>query len=141
MFETVRLITAVAAFALTSGSVQAKPQLKTVAPKTGTLIVYRPGEYVGIVRTYAFSIDGGPRHHINAGRYMRFELPAGDHIVAHPFDITLSFGSDSQRVHISPGQTVYFQYVIHLMMGMIFEVADDQTQAKETAAGCRLQVN
>ena len=84
MFETVRLITAVAAFALTSGSVQAKPQLKTVAPKTGTLIVYRPGEYVGIVRTYAFSIDGGPRHHINAGRYMRFELPAGDHIVAHP---------------------------------------------------------
>ena len=44
-------------------------------------------------------------------------------------------------MHISPGQTVYFQYVIHLMMGMIFEVADDQTQAKETAAGCRLQVN
>jgi len=82
--NTMKTMMAVAALALATGSVQAKPQLKTVAPKTGTLIVYRPGEYVGIVRTYAFSIDGGPRHHINAGRYMRFELPAGDHIVAHP---------------------------------------------------------
>ena len=70
---------------------------------------------------------------------MRFELPAGDHVVSHRADISLSFsGSDPQLVHINPGQTLYFQYVIHYFIGMVFEVADDQAQAKETASGCAL---
>jgi hypothetical protein len=70
---------------------------------------------------------------------MQFELPAGDHILRHPFDITPNFGADSQKVHINPGQTVYFQYIIHPMMGTVFEVSEDQAEAKQTASNPKLQ--
>ena len=81
---------AVAAFALAFANVQAKPQ------PTGTLIVYRPGAYAGILRTYSFSIDNGPRHRLKNGCYMRFELPVGDHIMGRPFDITLNLGQTAK---------------------------------------------
>jgi hypothetical protein len=68
---------------------------------------------------------------------MRFELPAGNHRLWHPFDITLNFGSETQRVQIVPGQTTYFQYTIVPFMGMIFEVSEDQVEAKETVSGCK----
>jgi hypothetical protein len=128
-----KTIMAVAALTLAIGNAQAKTQ------PTGTLIVYRPGSPVGCLRSYSFSIDDGPRYRLTNGHYMRFQLPAGDHSVRHPFDWTLNFGSDTQKVHIVPGQTVYFQYVIHPMMGMVFEVSDDQVQAQQTASGCKLQ--
>ena len=50
---------AVAALCVLASGVQANPK-PTPQPKTGTLIVYRPGEYVGHARTYAFSVDNGP---------------------------------------------------------------------------------
>jgi len=125
---------AVAALALASGNAQAAPR------STGTLIVYRAGTGIaGAARTYSFSVDGGPRYKLKPGCYMRFELPAGNHSLRHPFDITLNFGSETQWVQIIPGQTVYFQYAIVPFVGMVFEVADDQVQARETASGCRLQ--
>jgi hypothetical protein len=127
------------ALALAAVNGQAKPQPKA-QPKTGTLIVYRPGEWAGLVRTYAFSIDNGPRYHLKNKSYLRFELPAGNHVVSHPVDISLGFsGPDPQNVRIAPGETVYFQYVIHPFMGMIFEVSEDQTEAKETASSCAPQ--
>jgi hypothetical protein len=95
--------------------------------------------WAGAARVYSFNIDGGPRYLLKNGYYMKFELPAGDHVVARPFDITLSFHAHSRTVHINPGQTTYFQYVHYPMMGMIFEVGEDQTEAAQTAASCRYE--
>ena len=114
-----------------------KPSAKI--PPIGTLVVYRPGSLAGIARTYSFSIDNGPRHKLKNGRYMQFELAAGDHTLRHPFDITLNFGADTQKVHINPGRTVYFQYTIYPWMGTVFEVSEDQTEAKQTASGLKPQ--
>jgi hypothetical protein len=72
-----------------------KPKASAKPPATGTLIVYRPRSFAGSGRTYSFSIDNGPRYKLKNGRYMQFELPAGDHILRHPFDITLNFGADT----------------------------------------------
>jgi hypothetical protein len=131
--NTMKTMIAVAAFALAIGTIQAKPQ-------TGTLIVYRPGAgLLAVGRTFSFSIDGGPRYKLKPRCYMQFELPAGDHSVRHPFDITLNFGSETQTVRVNPGQVVYFQYAVLPFMGNVFEVAEDQAEAKQTAAGCRLQ--
>ena len=107
--------------------------------RTGTLIVYRPGSFATIGRSYSFSIDGGPRHKLKNGRYMQFELAAGDHILRHPFDITLNFGPDIQKLHINPGQTVYFQYTLYPWMGTVFEVSENQAEARQTASGLKRQ--
>ena len=112
-----------------------KPKASAKLFTIGTLIVYRPGSFTGIGRTYSFSIDNGPRHKLKNGRYVQFELAAGDHILRHPFDITLNFGPDTQKVHINPGRTVYFQYTIYPWMGTVFEVSE----AKQTARGLKPQ--
>ena len=116
-----------------------KPKASAKLSPIGTLIVYRPGSLAEIGRTYSFSIDNGPRHKLKNGRYMQFELAAGDHILRHPFDITLNFGPDTQKVHINPGRTIYFQYTIYPWMGTVFEVSEDQAEAKQTASGLKRQ--
>ena len=116
-----------------------KPKASAKLSPIGTLIVYRPGSMATIGRTYSFSIDDGPRHKLKNGRFMQFELAAGDHILRHPFDITLNFGPDTQRVHINPGRTVYFQYTIYPWMGTVFELSEDQAEAKQTASGLKRQ--
>jgi hypothetical protein len=70
---------------------------------------------------------------------MQFELAAGDHVLRHPFDITLNYGPDTQKVHINPGQIVYFQYTICPWMGTVFEVSEDQVEARQTASGLKRQ--
>jgi hypothetical protein len=70
---------------------------------------------------------------------MQFELAAGDHILRHPFDITLNYRPDTEKVHINPGQTVYFQYTIYPWMGTVFEVSEDQAEARQTASGLKPQ--
>jgi hypothetical protein len=57
----------------------------------------------------------------------------------HPFDITLNFGPDTQKIHINPGQTLYFQYTIYPWMGTVFEVSEDQVEARQTASGLKPQ--
>jgi hypothetical protein len=99
----------------------------------------RPGSIVGTGRTYSFSIDNASRQKLKNGRYMQFELAVGDHILRHRFDITLNFGPDTQKVLINPGQTVYFQYTIYPWMGTVFEVSEDQVEAKQTASGLKRQ--
>ena len=116
-----------------------KPKASAKLSPIGTLVVYRPGSFAGIGRTYSFSIDNGPRHKLKNGRYMQFELAAGDHILRHPFDITLNFGPDIQKIHINPGRTVYFQYTSYPWMGTVFEVSEDQAEAKQTASGLKPQ--
>ena len=123
-----------------SGNLQANPKpTLPPQPKTGTLIIYRVRMYPLCLRTYSFAIDGGSRYHLKNGRYMQFELPAGDHVLARPFDITMSLHAGTEKVHINPGQTTYFQYVHYPMMGMEFEVCEDQVEAKETASHCAHQ--
>jgi hypothetical protein len=39
---------------------------------------------------------------------------------------------DPQRVNVRPGQTVYFEYT--MSWGLIFEEADDQEEAANTAS-------
>jgi hypothetical protein len=131
------ILTAILMLAVSLSTLAGAPKSK--APATGTIIVYRPGEWAGAARTYAFNIDNGSRYHIKNGCYMQFTVPIGDHTISHGFDITLNFGIDNQKVHVNPGQTVYFQYIIHPFMGMIFEVSEDQVEAKQTTSKLRLQ--
>lgn len=116
-----------------------RPRAAAKRSTVGTLIVYRPGSLAGIGRTYSFSIDNGPRHKLKNGRYMQFELGAGDHVLRHPFDITLNFGPDTQKIHINAGQTLYFQYTIYPWMGTVFEASEDQVEARQTASGLKPQ--
>ena len=88
-----------------SGNLQANPKPTLPSqPKTGTLIIYRVRMYPLCLRTFSFAIDGGSRYHLKNGRYMKFELPAGDHVLARPFDITMSLHAGTEKVHINPGQ-------------------------------------
>jgi hypothetical protein len=127
------------AISLSASADSPKTEASAKRPPTGILIVYRPGSLVGFGRTYSFSIDSGPRHKLKNDRYRQFELAAGDHILRHPFDITLNYGPDTQKVHINPGQTIYFQYTIFPWMGTVFEVSEDQTEAQQTAGGLKRQ--
>jgi hypothetical protein len=132
---------AIFCLAMSLGSLAGTVRPRAAAKRStiGTLIVYRPGSLAGIGRTYSFSIDNGPRHKLKNGRYMQFDLVAGDHILRHPFDITLNFGPDTQKIHISPGQTLYFQYTIYPWMGTVFEASEDQVEARQTASGLKPQ--
>jgi hypothetical protein len=135
------ILIAVFSLAISLSALADSPKTRASAKRSpiGTLIVYRPGSLVGFGRTYSFSIDNGPRHKLKNDRYMQFELAAGDHILRHPFDITLNYGPDTQKVHINPGQTVYFQYTIYPWMGTVFEVSEDQAEARQTASGLKRQ--
>jgi hypothetical protein len=135
------ILTAIFSLAISLSALADSPRPKASAKRspTGTLIVYRPGSLAGLGRTYSFSIDNGPRHKLKIDRYMQVELAAGDHILRHPFDITLNYGPDTQKVHINPGQTVYFQYTIYPWMGTVFEVSEDQVEARQTASGLKRQ--
>ena len=74
---------AIFGLAMSLGALAGTPRPKASAKRStiGTLIVYRPGSFAGIGRTYSFSIDNGPRHKLKNGRYMQFELAPGDHIL------------------------------------------------------------
>jgi hypothetical protein len=135
------ILIAIFGLAMSLGALAGPPSPKASAKRStiGTLIVYRPGSFAGIGRTYSFSIDNGPRHKLKNGRYMQFQLAAGEHILRHPFDITLNFGPDTQKIRIDPGQTLYFQYTIYPWMGTVFEVSEDQVEARQTASGLKPQ--
>jgi hypothetical protein len=110
---------------------QIKPQAK---PAIGTVIVYRQASYSGcLISKFPFEIDHGPTLGVRGGRYLRFELPAGDHVISHDHTPPLwAMGQDPQTVHVEAGKTVYFQYVGSFTI--IFEVADDQAQAARTVS-------
>jgi hypothetical protein len=42
-------------------------------------------------------------------------------------------------VYRHPGQTVYIQYTIYPWMGTVFEVSEDQVEARQTASGLKQQ--
>ena len=61
--------------------------------------------------------------------------PPGSYSQSSHDDMPFPIDENEQTMHVDPGQTVYFQYIIG--MSLIFEEADDQVQAARTVS--RLQ--
>src|ERR1700722_18522698 len=105
-------------------------QTKT-GPKLGSIIVYRPWSILGsAITNWRFNLNHGPDLIVRNGTYYRLTVLAGDSIISH--DNMPFIEEDPQRVHVEPGQTVYFQYMSS--WGLIFEEADDQERAARTAS-------
>ena len=98
----------------------------------GTIIVYRPWSLVWAASE--FNLNHGPDLMVRNGTYYRLTVLPGDSTISHD-NMPLPIDEDERTVHVDPGQTVYFQYIIG--MSLIFEEADDQVQAARTVS--RLQ--
>jgi hypothetical protein len=100
-------------------------------PAVGTIIVYRRHSGLGAaIQNWRFNLNHGPDLIVRNGTYYRLTVLAGDSILSH--DNMPFLEEDPQRVHVEPGQTVYFQYT--MSWGLIFEEADDQESAAITAS-------
>jgi hypothetical protein len=96
-------------------------------PATGTIIVYRHQSLVvSDFGKMKFSIDGGNFIHLKNGHYYRLVVSAGDHVLTRNGMGT----KDPQRVHVEANQTIFFAYYLVPFMGIIFEKAEDQEEAK-----------
>jgi hypothetical protein len=111
-----------------AGQTKAGPE---AGPSLGTIIVYRPWSI--ICAPLEFNFNHGPNITIRTGTYYRLTVLAGDSIISHD-DLPL-MDEDEQTVHVEPGQTVYFEYIIGL--SLIFEEADNQEQAARTVSRLR----
>lgn len=95
--------------------------------ETGTIIVYR--YHAPVISDFGkmkFSIDGGNFIHLKNGHYYRLVVSAGDHVLTRNGMGT----KDPQRVHVEANETIFFSYYIVPFMGVIFEKAEDQEEAK-----------
>jgi hypothetical protein len=108
-----------------AGQIKAGPEAPT---GLGTIIVYRPWSFIG--SAMKFNLNHGPDLMVRNGTYYRLTVLPGDSIISHD-DVPL-IDEDDQIVHVEPGQTVYFQYMIAL--SFIFEVADNQERAARTVS-------
>ena len=97
----------------------------------GTIIVYRPWSFIG--SAMKFNLNHGPDLTVRNGTYYRLTVLPGDSILSH--DDVPFIDEDEQTVHVEPGQTVYFQYMI--AFSFIFEVADNQERAARTVSKLR----
>jgi hypothetical protein len=107
---------------------EAGPEART---GLGTIIVYRPWSIIG--SAMKFNLNHGPDLTVRNGTYYRLTVLPGDSIISH--DDVPFIDEDEQTVHVEPGQTVYFQYMIAL--SLIFEEADNQEQAARTVSRLR----
>jgi len=111
-----------------AGQTEAGPEART---RLGTIIVYRPWSIIGsAITNWEFNLNHGPDLTVRNGTYYRLTVLPGDSIISH--DNVPFIDEDEQTVHVEPGQTVYFQYMIAL--SLIFEVADNQEQAARTVS-------
>jgi hypothetical protein len=100
-------------------------------PAVGTIIVYRRHSGLGaLISNWRFNLNHGPDLIVRNGTYYRLTVLAGDSILSH--DNMPFLEEDPQRVNVRPGQTVYFEYT--MSWGLIFEEADDQEEAANTAS-------
>jgi hypothetical protein len=114
---------------VSAGRTEAGPGPQT---NLGTIIVYRPWSLVW--SPSEFNLNHGPDLFVRNGTYYRLTVLPGDSTISHD-DMPLPIDEDAQVVHVDPGQTVYFQYIVGLTL--IFEEADDQEKAARTIS--RLQ--
>ncbi|MBV8216558.1 MAG: hypothetical protein JOZ08_25350 [Verrucomicrobia bacterium] len=108
-----------------AGQTRAGPEAGT---GLGTIIVYRPWSIFG--PDMEFNLNHGPDVTVRNGTYYRLTVLPGDSIISH--DDMPFIDEDEQTVHVEPGQTVYFQYMI--ASSLIFEVADNQEKAAITVS-------
>jgi hypothetical protein len=108
-----------------AGQSKAGPEART---DLGTIIVYRPWSFIG--SEMKFNLNHGPDLTVRNGTYYRLTVLPGDSIISH--DDVPFIDEDEQTVHVEPGQTVYFQYMI--AFSFIFEVADNQEKAARTVS-------
>ena len=111
-----------------AGQSKAGPETPT---GLGTIIVYRPWSF--IASAMKFNLNHGPDLIVRNGTYYRLTVLPGDSVLSH--DEVPFIDEDEQIVHVEPGQTVYFQYMI--AFSFIFEAADNQERAARTVS--RLQ--
>jgi hypothetical protein len=111
-----------------AGQTKAGPESRS---DLGTIIVYRPWS-IGCFGM-EFNLNHGPDIMLRNGTYYRLTVLPGDSLISH--DNVPFIDEDEQTVHVEPGQTVYFQYMIAL--SLIFEVADNQEQAARTVSKLR----
>jgi hypothetical protein len=104
---------------------KAGPEART---ELGTIIVYRPWSIIG--SAMEFNLNHGPNLMVRNGTYYRLTVLPGDSVISH--DDVPFIDEDEQTVHVEPGQTVYFQYMI--LLSLIFEEADNQEQAARTVS-------
>jgi hypothetical protein len=97
----------------------------------GTIIVYRPWSV--LCPSMKFNLNHGPNLTVRNGTYYRLSVLPGDSILSH--DDVPFLDEDEQTVHVEPGQTVYFQYM--MAWTVIFEEATNQEQAARTVSGLR----
>ena len=100
-------------------------------PNLGTIIVYRQWSIIGCaIKNWEFNLNHGPDRMVRNGTYYRLTVLPGDSIISH--DNVPFIDEDEQTVHVEPGQTVYFQYMV--AASLIFEVADNQEKAARTVS-------
>jgi hypothetical protein len=93
--------------------------------------VYRPWSLIGCgITNWEFNLNHGPDLFVRNGTYYRLRVLPGDSTISHD-DVPL-LEEDEQTVHVEPGQTLYFQYMV--AGSLIFEVADNQERAARTVS-------
>src|SRR6478672_12210583 len=97
----------------------------------GTIIVYRPWSLIW--SAMKFNLNHGPPLTVRNGTYYRLTVLPGDSTLS--LDDPPFIDDDEQTVHVEPGQTVYFQYMI--APNLIFEEADNQERAARTVSKLR----
>jgi len=120
------LLTVLALLGL-AAAVNAQP-----AKQTGNIIVYN---HASSFAHFGFEVDGGRTMKLMGNDYFRLTVTPGDHVITHAHIFLL--GSDAPRVHVEAGQTVYFCFYSVPMMGIIFEVAEDQAEAAQSVKGLK----
>ncbi|SRR6266404_102447 len=106
------------------------------APETGKIVVYRIWKFAGAGRSLPVILDNRPRIKLENGYYYVFTVPAGNHLLVRTSDFGMK---DKIAVHVDPEQTVYVDAHYGDWSGPIFEVADDQKEAKQRAATLKEQ--
>jgi hypothetical protein len=104
---------------------------------TGTIVVYRPWSMTSAIYGFPFNVDDGPTIKVRNGCYYRLAVRPGPHVIDHRKGFLET--SDPQRCQVQAGQTVYFLYTAHTMMGRIFEVAEDQAEAAQRVSQLKAQ--
>ena len=131
-----KIMMAVAAFALATGNLEAKPQANP-QPKTGTLIVFRQWHLTSFGARLPFYVNGQLAAKLTNGYYSKLELPEGDYVLTHMRTIA---GRDPQKIHVTAGQTLYFRNEV-TSISYVFEVAEDQNEARERVSHLKQQTN
>jgi hypothetical protein len=110
---------------------------ETSGPATGTIVVYRTWKFSGGGRSLPVILDGQPRIKLENGCYWAFVVSPGDHALLRTGDFGVK---DKIQVHVESSQTVYVD-AHYGGWATIFEVAEDQDEARQQVAKLKQQTS